>query len=94
MTMNKLCLVAMTICLLTQAASAQTHNQNSDSTPYAGFEDREIKSLSDADIDELRMTSKVGGEPQLPDQDDEKPLNIIAHRRCHDHCHSCGRAVE
>mgnify|MGYP001814065433 CR=1 FL=1 len=54
MTMNKLFLVAMTICLLTQAASAQTHNQNSDSTPYAGFEDREIKSLSDADIDELR----------------------------------------
>ena len=51
---KKLCLVATTICFIAQGAFAQTHGQNSDSTPYAGLESREIKSLSGADIDELR----------------------------------------
>lgn len=36
------------------AAYAQNHGQNDGSGPYAGFETREIKSLSDQDIAELR----------------------------------------
>ena len=36
------------------SAFAQDHGHNHDGTPYAGFENREIKSLSDQDIAELR----------------------------------------
>ena len=54
MSMKKLCVIAAAICLVSQGAAAQTHNPNSASTPYAGLEDRGIKGLSEADIDELR----------------------------------------
>lgn len=36
------------------AAFAQDHGHDQRSTPYAGFDEREIKSLSDQDIAELR----------------------------------------
>lgn len=40
--------------LLPLAAYAQDHEHNHGNTPYTGFETREIKSLSDQDIEELR----------------------------------------
>ena len=46
-------LVAL-ILVLPFKAVAQSHDHSSTSTPYAGFEKREIKSLSNEDIAELR----------------------------------------
>ncbi|MEL7115145.1 MAG: hypothetical protein AAGP08_06055, partial [Pseudomonadota bacterium] len=40
--------------VLPLAAYAQDHGQGHSDTPYAGLETREIKSLSDQDIEELR----------------------------------------
>ncbi len=52
--MNKLCIALTVVCLFPFAVWAQSHDQKSHSTPYAGLESRDIKSLSDADIEELR----------------------------------------
>lgn len=42
------------ITVLPLAAFAQDHGHGGNSAPYAGFETREIKSLSEQDIEELR----------------------------------------
>ena len=47
-------LFATMILFLPLSALAQTHGQTSNSASYAGLESREIKSLSEADIAELR----------------------------------------
>ncbi|MEM8741110.1 MAG: hypothetical protein AAGE13_06385 [Pseudomonadota bacterium] len=46
--------LSLLACVLPLALNAQTHGTASDHTPYAGLETRSIKSLSDADITELR----------------------------------------
>lgn len=52
--MRSLFYSAILSLLLPLAAYAQDHAHNHGNTPYAGFETREIKSLSDQDIAELR----------------------------------------
>ena len=46
--------MALMIAILPLAGFAQDHGHGGNSTPYAGFETREIKSLSEQDIEELR----------------------------------------
>ena len=46
--------LVLMIAVLPLAAFAQDHGHGGSSAPYAGFETREIKSLSDQDIEELR----------------------------------------
>lgn len=46
--------LALVASILPLAAFGQDHSQGSSSTPYAGLETREIKSLSEQDIEELR----------------------------------------
>ena len=51
----KLTMSTAVMCLTAPlSAFAQDHGQSRDATPYAGFEAREIKSLSEQDIAELR----------------------------------------
>ena len=52
--MKKHGLLAIAFCIFPLTALAQTHGEGNHATPYAGLEDRDIKSLSDADIEELR----------------------------------------
>lgn len=46
--------LVLMIAVLPLAAFAQDHGHGGNSAPYAGFETREIKSLSEQDIEELR----------------------------------------
>ena len=46
--------LVFTMAVLPLAAVAQDHGHGGNSAPYAGFEAREIKSLSEQDIEELR----------------------------------------
>lgn len=46
--------IAAMIALLPVAAVGQDHGHSDSNAPYAGFETREIKSLSEQDIEELR----------------------------------------
>ena len=52
--MRSLFFTTIVSLLLPLAAYAQEHGHSHGNTPYAGFETREIKSLSDQDIAELR----------------------------------------
>lgn len=46
--------LALIIAVLPLSAFAQDHRHGRNSSPYSGFEAREIKSLSEQDIEELR----------------------------------------
>lgn len=46
--------IAAMIAMLPMTAAGQDHGHGDSSSPYAGFETREIKSLSEQDIEELR----------------------------------------
>ena len=52
--MQSLILPIIALAFLPLAALAQDHEHGHSNTPYAGFEKREIKSLSEQDIEELR----------------------------------------
>ena len=52
--MHRLHSTILAFCILPLSAMAQSHGEGAHATPYAGLEERDIKSLSDADIEELR----------------------------------------
>ncbi|MBO9424167.1 hypothetical protein J7444_05515 [Labrenzia sp. R4_1] len=52
--MKDILFTAIVLLAMPVSAFAQDHGHNHGGTPYAGFEAREIKSLSDQDIAELR----------------------------------------
>ncbi|WP_425091668.1 Spy/CpxP family protein refolding chaperone [Tropicimonas sp. S265A] len=52
--MKRLCILLALTCLGPTAAGAQHGGTDAPATPYAGLETRDIKSLSDSDIEELR----------------------------------------
>lgn len=52
--------IALTVALLPLAAAAQDHVHDKSASPYAGFETRAIKSLSEQDIEELRRGAGWG----------------------------------
>ena len=47
-------IVTVTLALLPMVASGQDHSPGENNAPYAGFQQRGIKSLSEQDIEELR----------------------------------------
>lgn len=54
MAMQPIKSVVLMFAVLPLAVFAQDHDHGGNSAPYAGFETRDIKSLSEKDIDELR----------------------------------------
>ena len=54
MALQKMKSLVLMIAVVPLTAFAQDHGHGGNSTPYAGFETREIKSLSKQDIEELR----------------------------------------
>jgi hypothetical protein len=64
-------LIAAMIAMLPITAAGQDHGHSDSTSPYAGFETREIKSLSEQDIEELRrgggwglaLPAELNGQP-------------------------------
>ena len=48
----------ITLCMLSSLAAMAQHNHGA-ATPYAGMQDRPIKSLSDNDISELKQIGRA-----------------------------------
>ena len=51
---------AAAIVMFATSAWGQHHQHTGQATPYAGFQDRQIKGLSDEDIEELRRGAGWG----------------------------------
>lgn len=59
-------LLTLTILVIPAVGLAQQQHQSGHAKPYAGFETRPIKSLSDGDIEELARGAVDGGWRYLP----------------------------
>lgn len=54
MTSKRTKIFAISLALLPVAGFAQEHGHKSNTAPYAGYQTREVKSLSDEDLEEIR----------------------------------------